>query len=277
VSPKRHNRIRPGGYCTAAVLPLIALCAITLPAQVVVSSPVAKSARAGAPPERSVSSRQFLGSQANAGQSGLTQQKSRPNYEAGSPKHIFFIIPAFSVEYLKNVPPLTPHQKFHEWAEGVYDPIALGSRAVETTLEHSRTDGFCGYGNGLAGFGKCFGSTQLDADSSSFLGDFLFPTWLHQDPRYFRMGEGYSPATRALYAVSRVFITRSDAGNTIINTSALLGSTIAAADSNLYYPKHDRGVGLSLGRLAWDLGGTAAFNLEAEFWPDVKHFFANRF
>jgi hypothetical protein len=91
------------------------------------------------------------------------------------------------------------------------------------------------------------------------------------------MGEGYSPATRAFYAVSRVFITRSDAGSTVIDTSALLGSAIAAADSNLYYPKHDRGAGLSLGRLAWDFGGTAMFNLEAEFWPDVKHFFANRF
>jgi hypothetical protein len=212
-----------------------------------------------------------------AASSSSSTQKSKPNYEAGSPRHIFFIIPAYSVEYLKNVPPLTPGEKFHEWAEGVYDPIALGSRAFEGLTEYSHVGGFCGYGAGVAGYAKCFGSAQLDADTSSFLGDFLFPTLLHQDPRYFRMGTGYSFGTRVFYAVSHVFITRSDAGNPIVDTSALMGSVIAAADSNLYYPKADRGLNLSLGRLGWDLGGTAVFNLEAEFWPDIKDFFSKRF
>lgn len=95
---------------------------------------------------------------------------------SGSPKHIFFIIPAYNVEYLKNVKPLSPHEKLQEFLDGAYDPIGLAAGATEAVLEHSRTDGFCGYGSGLRNYGKCYGSTLLDSTWSSFLGDYLLPT-----------------------------------------------------------------------------------------------------
>jgi len=187
----------------------------------------------------------------------------------GSPKHIFFIIPAYNVEYLKNVKPMSSHEKLQEWEDGAYDPIGLAAGATEALLEHSKKDGFCGYGSGMESYGKCYGSALLDSTWSSFMGDYLFPVWFHQDPRYFRLGEG-SFATRAWYSFTRSFITRTDKGTWTFASGSLLGTAIAAATSNLYYPKQDRGLGLTMSRVGWDLGGTVIFNLEAEYWPDIK-------
>jgi hypothetical protein len=180
-------------------------------------------------------------------------------------------VPAFHVAYLKTFKPLTPREKFDEWVQGTYDLRGLGLYAFEAaTLEHSSSDGFCGYGNGWGGYGKCFGALELDANTSSFLGDFLFPVILHQDARYFRLGQG-SFGKRMGYAISRVFVTHADSGRTVFFTSALSGTVLAAAASNLYFPVQDRGFGHTLNRIGQDLANTALFNVAAEFWPDIKH------
>jgi hypothetical protein len=197
-------------------------------------------------------------------------QKQTPSAEAGSPKHIFFIVPAFHVSYLTQFKPLTPREKFDEWAHGTYDPRGLLLYAGEAaTLEHSSRDGYCGYGKSFGRYAECFGSMELDANISSFFGDFLFPMALHQDPRYFRRGTG-SLGARAAYALSRVFVTHADSGRMVFFSSAVAGSLLAAAASNLYFPARDRGVEPSLQRLAIDFGDTALFNVAAEFWPDIN-------
>lgn len=188
----------------------------------------------------------------------------------GSPGHIFWVEPAFKVDYQHNFKPLTPREKFDEWARGAYDPFGLGIYAFESaTLEHSSKEGFCGYGKGFGSYGECFGATELDANVSSFFGDFLFPVVMHQDARYFRLGQG-SFGKRLGHAVSRVFVTHADSGRIVFFTSALSGTVLAAAGSNLYYPPQDRGIGPTLNRIALDLGDTALFNAAAEFWPDIK-------
>ncbi len=188
-----------------------------------------------------------------------------------SPKHIFFVIPAYNVDYQHKFVPMTQHEKFVEWAQGAYDPIGRAADAVEAGLEHSRKDGFCGYGSGLDSYGKCYGSAMLDANISSFFGDYLFISWLHQDPRYFRLGPQASFRARVWYAVSRVFVTRTDSGGWTFASGATAGSLLAATGSNLYYPKDERNFNHTVSRLYWDFGGTAIFNLEAEFWPDIEH------
>jgi len=205
------------------------------------------------------------------GSAGVIQEKKAPPPTSGQAKHIFWVIPAFQVYNHQKFTPLTPQEKFEEWAEGAYDPLGLSVGAVEAaSLEYSSKDGFCGYGGGWNGYGKCFGSLELDANVSSFIGDFALPVLLHQDPRYFRLGEG-SFGKRAWYAISHVFVTYNDSGHTVFYSSALSGTAIAAGLSNLYYPQQDRGLGLTMSRVAIDLGNTALYNLAAEFWPNIKH------
>ena len=199
-----------------------------------------------------------------------SKNQSTPSTTKNSPGHIFWVVPAYKVDYGKGFKPLTPKEKFAEWAQGAYDPLGLASGGVEAaTLEHSSKDGFCGYGHGLGGYGECFGSLELDSIDSSFIGDFALPVLLHQDPRYFRMGEGPF-GKRLWYAVSRVFLTYNDSGHTVLYTSALSGTVIAAGLSNLYYPSQDVGAGHTMTRIAIDLGNSALFNLAAEFWPEIK-------
>jgi hypothetical protein len=198
------------------------------------------------------------------------KDKDKQEYSpSGSPGHIFWVIPAYKVDYLHQFKPLTPKEKFQEWAQSEYDPLGLAAGAVEAgTLEYSSTDGFCGYGHGWDGYGKCFGSMQLDAAVSSFIGDYALTVLLHQDPRYFRLGQG-SFGKRLLYTVSRVFITYNDAGRNTFYTSGLSGTVIAGALSNLYYPQQDRGVSPTITRIGIDLGNTALYDGAAEFWPDI--------
>ena len=198
-----------------------------------------------------------------------TTQKS-PSATSGSPGHIFWVVPAFKVDYSGTFKPLTPREKFQEWAEDTYDPYGLVVGAVEAgTIEYSTSDGFCGYGVGLANYGKCFGSLELDAIDSSFIGDFVLPVLWHQDPRYFRLGKG-SFGRRTWYAIVHVFVTLNDSGHPVFYSSALTGTVAAAALSNLYYPQQDVGFGHTMSRIAIDLGNTALYNASAEFWPDIK-------
>lgn len=192
-----------------------------------------------------------------------------PSATNGSPGHIFWVIPAYKVTYGKNFKPLTPHEKFEEWAQSAYDPLGIGAQLLEAgTLEYSSKDGYCGYGKGWGGYGKCFGSLELDSNISSFIGDYALTVALHQDPRYFRLGEG-SFGKRVFYAASRVFVTYNDSGQNVFYTSALSGTVIAAAVSNLYYPANEVGTEHTMSRIAIDLGNTALYNEAAEFWPDI--------
>lgn len=179
------------------------------------------------------------------------------------------MIPAFKVDYGRSFTPLTPQEKFDEWAQSAYDPLGLGAQALEAgTLEYSSKDGYCGYGKGWGGYGKCLGSMELDSNISSFIGDYVLTVALHQDPRYFRLGKG-SFGKRALYAISRVFVTYNDSGQNVFYSSALSGTVIAAGLSNFYYPANEVGVSHTMSRIALDLGNTALYNGAAEFWPDI--------
>jgi hypothetical protein len=160
-----------------------------------------------------------------------------------TPRHIFWVIPAFKVDYGQGFQPLTKKQKFEEWAQATYDPSGIATAALEAaTLEHSSSGGFCDYGHGGSGFAKCFGSLELDAAGSGFLGDFLFPVLLHQDPRFFRLGEG-SIRKRIWYAASRVFVTYNDSGHTVLapaTPSAGLRSISAIPPCTTWRPNFGR-------------------------------------
>ena len=90
--------------------------------------------------------------------------------------HIFWIVPACKVNYQHRFQPLSPEEKFQEWIESVYDPLGLAIGGVEAeTLQNSPKDGFCGYGHNLTAYGQCYGSMQLDAIDSGFIGDYASP------------------------------------------------------------------------------------------------------
>jgi hypothetical protein len=92
---------------------------------------------------------------------------------------------------------------------------------------------------------------------------------LHEDPRYFRIASG-TRKSRTGYALSRVFVTRTDAGGTRFNWSKLLGGFTSSGLSNLYYPSENRGAGFTFTGVAFGYLGEASMNLVKEFWPDIS-------
>jgi hypothetical protein len=69
----------------------------------------------------------------------------------------------------------------------------------------------------------------------------ILPSLLHQAPRYYQLGHG-TFKHRLGYAISRIFVSRSDSGNTVFNASEGLGGAVAAGIANTYHPAGDRTV-----------------------------------
>ena len=75
---------------------------------------------------------------------------------------------------------------------------------------------------------------------------------------------------RAGYAVTRVVVTKNDAGGSEFNISEIGGNALEAGVSNLYYPPEERGVVKTTENWATQTVVTGAANVLKEFWPDIR-------
>ena len=96
----------------------------------------------------------------------------------------------------------------------------------------------------------------------------IFPAFLHEDPRYFRRGFG-TKKSRFGYALTRVLVTRTDAGGTRFNFSEVLGNAAGVAISNSYYAE-GRTVSNNVAKLGEQISTDAISQVLKEFWPDIK-------
>jgi Carboxypeptidase regulatory-like domain len=175
-------------------------------------------------------------------------------------QRVLGVFPNFYASYIWNAAPLSTGQKFRLALKTTVDPISLAIPAVIAGVEQSQNS-FSGYGQGVQGFSKRFGATSADSAISIMITDAILPTVLHQDPRYFYKGKG-SVRSRAMYAVSTVFICKGDNGRWQPNYSNVLGNLATAGLSNAYYPSTDRGIHLTVDN--W-LVGTASGAVGALF------------
>ena len=173
------------------------------------------------------------------------------------------VIPNFYTSYIYDAAPLTSKQKFSLAARGTFDPVSMIGVAFAAGLEQANNS-YPGYGQGAAGYSKRFAAKFVDGRSSDFLTHAVFPSLLHQDPRYYYQGSG-SIKSRLMHAVSSAFVARSDRGRPVFNSSYLLGDMSAGALSNLYYPKANRGANLVFTNAALGLAGRVGTNLMREF------------
>ena len=174
------------------------------------------------------------------------------------------ILPNFFVTYDWHAAPLTSKQKFTLSLHSAMDPETFAITGVTAGVQQAENV-FAGYGPGAAGYGKRFAADTGDVLTGTFLGGYIFPSLLHQDPRYFYKGTG-TFASRALYALAAAFICRGDNGKWQPNYSGVLGDLAAGAISNLYYPASDRnGPTLTIENGLLGLGEDAIGNLVQEF------------
>jgi hypothetical protein len=183
-------------------------------------------------------------------------------------KRAYGILPNYrTVNGTEGVEPLTVHRKFWIAAKDSFDyPIYFISGAFAGISQIENTNP--SFGQGIKGYAKRYAAGYGDQLIGNMMTEGVFPSLLHEDMRYFRRGTG-STWARTFYALTRILVTRTDAGGTHFNFSEVVGNSTAVAISNAYNPD-TRNASENLEKLGLQLGTDAISNVLKEFWPDVK-------
>jgi len=264
-----------------AALVLISLFSLWSAAQ---QTPAAGSTSAQAPPQTS----------SEKDKDKPAQDTSAQNKDAGTSKgtsndRLFLALPNFlTLENAGKVPPLTARQKFKVVARGSFDKIEYPWYGIISGISQAENSE-PGYGQGFEGYAKRYGSAFADGTIENFMTSAILPSLLHQDPRFFQSSEG-GFRRRAGYAISRIFVTRTDSGRSQFNYSEIFGSALSAAIStNTYHPRafitkrfdpatetvvyvhnaSDRTLPNTLSVWGTQVGYDTITILIKEFWPDV--------
>jgi len=202
------------------------------------------------------------------------QEVSGSQSQEQESKRILGIVPNYRTSpSLKNYEPLKISEKFKVASEDSFDrgtvvlAAMFGAESQETNQNRA-------FGQGGAGFGRYFGAAYGDLVIGDFMTEGVFPTFLHQDPRYFRRGTG-SGWSRLGYAMGQIFWTHTDSGGSQFNYSEIVGNSVAVAISNSYYVDN-RDASDAVQKLGMQVGVDMAANILKEFWPEVERKFHRR-
>jgi len=214
-------------------------------------------------------------------QPSLTQPGQTPNqtseYAGKQTRRILGFIPNFrSVSVDEKLPPLSARAKLKLMAEDSFDYssfIYVGLLAGVAQGEDSYPE----FQHGGVAFGRYYWHSFADTIDGNLMTEFAFPVVTKEDPRYYTLGHG-GFAKRAVYAVDRLAITRTDRGGFAPNLSEIVGNGSAAGIANLYYPSPERTWTKTGQRWVAQVGLDGVANLIKEFWPDVNSkFFHNKY
>ncbi len=189
-------------------------------------------------------------------------------------KRILWIIPNYRTSpTLADYQPLTVKQKFTVAWQDARDPgtFALaGLFAAQGQLTASAPS----FGTGAGASAKYYAAALTDFVVGDVMTEAVFPSLLHQDPRYFRRGTGRGWA-RLGTALGQIVWTHADRGGSQFNLSEIAGNAAAVGIGNAYYPDN-RTLAGNLSKLAIQLGVDAASNVLKEFAPDLDRLFSKK-
>jgi hypothetical protein len=203
---------------------------------------------------------------------------------------LFYALPNFlSLENTGKIPPLTTKQKFSVVARGSFDYVEFPWYAFVSAINQAN-DAEPAYGQGWGAYGKRFVTSYADGTIENFITSAILPSVLHQDPRFYHSQAG-GFTHKAGYAVSRIFLTRNDSGNTQFNYSEVVGSALSAAISTYsYHPRNtvlssptgprfigsDRTLVNTASVWVSQLGYDTITIVIKEFWPDIHRKLSHR-
>ncbi|MEO6982361.1 MAG: hypothetical protein ABI072_04520 [Edaphobacter sp.] len=198
------------------------------------------------------------------------QEQASPAVAASKrqPKRILGIMPNYRAVSAGEIPPPpTPKQAFVIATRNSFDYSSFLFVGITSMIAEGE-DAHPQLGKGVPGFWAYSWRGFVDKTDGNYLVIFALPTVLHEDGRYFAKGEG-GIFKRAVYASSRILITRTYSGSSTFNYSEILGRGGAQAISTTYYPSKSRTVSELSEKYAYSLGRDALTNTFREFWPDI--------
>ena len=201
---------------------------------------------------------------------GATVGKSKLEKETGTVNdRIFEVLPNYgTVENAHELPPLTSGQKFRLATASVFDWGAYPFNGVLSAIAQARNDPKQ-WGQGWGAYGKRFGANFADNSIGTYMTTAIFPSLLHEDPRYYQLGKGRF-VHRAYHGINRLFVARTDSGHDHFNYSESVGNAVAAAISNIYHVPADRTASRNATTFGFLILYDGLSNELKEFWPDIR-------
>jgi hypothetical protein len=189
-----------------------------------------------------------------------------------SDDRLFWTLPNFlTVENGDKLPPLTTKQKFDVTVRASFDVIEVPWYATLAAISQERNQEPT-YGQGARGYGKRYLLAAADGTIEDFMVSAIVASAFREDPRYFQREKG-GAWSRAGYAVSRLFVTRTDQGRAQVNFAEILGSATATGISDTYHPAGDRTLTHNLTSWGLQMSYDGIAIVAKEFWPDIRRKF----
>src|SRR5262249_30762179 len=185
-------------------------------------------------------------------------------------KRLFGVLPNYrTAELSAPFEPITTKQKFAIAVKDSFYPPVFLTTGLFAGLSQVKWAENNVYGQGMKGYAHRYVISYLDQVTGNFFPEAIAPALFHKDPRYFRKAAG-SIKSRTLYAVSRIFVSKSDSGRTSFNSPEIIGNAMAAITDMSFHP-HERKLGDVVTKWGFtyvtsDMIGQAL----KEVWPDIK-------
>jgi hypothetical protein len=200
--------------------------------------------------------------------------KAAPPAVAPVDKRIMGVLPNYrTAEMMPVYHPVTAKYKLTIAAKDSFDYPLIAIASIYAgfyQLENNHPE----FGQGVKGYFSRLGTSYTDQIVGNMMTEGFMPVLFREDPRYFRMSQG-SKSKRLFYALSRILVTRTDAGGESFNFPEIVGNGIGAGVGMSYYPD-DRTAGGYLGNFGTALATDAASQVLKEFWPDIKRAWRRR-
>jgi hypothetical protein len=131
-------------------------------------------------------------------------------------------------------------------------------------------------GKGVDGFYAYTWRGFLDKTDGTYLSAWLLPSLIHEDTRYYALGNSHSIAIRALYVISRQGVTRTYGGRQTPNIAGLGGKVLTQIVSRTYYPPGATSFSVLATKFGYSTMRDISFTSIREFYPDAAAHFVRK-
>ena len=164
---------------------------------------------------------------------------------------------------------LSPGRQFIFGLAQPISPYFLLTIAAAAGYEQA-VEGAPNYGSNITAYGQRVGAAAARNASQSFFSYSVMAPLLHEDARYYVMGNRRNAFVRTTYAVSRAVITRdANDGHATVNYAEISGYAEAAGLTNAYYPPVNRTLDRTVDAFGVSIVGLALSNVVREFFPNI--------
>jgi hypothetical protein len=160
------------------------------------------------------------------------------------------------------------HQAF-DYSSFIF--LGLTTLSAEGLNEHpSLGKGVSGfYGYGWRGF--------LDKTDGNFLSAWFLPSLLHEDTRFYPLGDGHSIVIRELYVISRQGVARTYGGRQTPSIAGLGGEILTQVISRTYYPTGSSNFDVLAEKFGYSVMRDVIFSNIREFYPDLAAHYVKKY